>query len=234
MSGQLYLVPNTLGDSPINRNLPQEVITTIETLKYYIVENVRSARRFLKHVNSDINIDELTFFVLDKHTNPNDIPSFLNPIDQGHSIGLLSEAGCPGVADPGADIVLLAHNKKIRVIPMIGPSSILLSVMASGLNGQSFAFNGYLPVEKGDAIKTLKMLEDRSIKEKQTQLFIETPYRNLKILEDIIATCRPQTRLCIACDITTENEFIKTMTVAQWRKNKPDINKRPAIFLILG
>ena len=185
-------------------------------------------------MNSDINIDELTFFVLDKHTKPYDIPSFLNPIDQGHSIGLLSEAGCPGVADPGADIVLLAHNKKIRVIPMIGPSSILLSVMASGLNGQSFAFNGYLPVEKGDAIKTLKMLEDRSIKEKQTQLFIETPYRNLKILEDIIATCRPQTRLCIACDITTENEFIKTMTVAQWRKNKPDINKRPAIFLILG
>ncbi len=232
MKGQLYLVPNTLGESPIERNLPADVISTIINLKFFIVENERSARRFLKRVDKGINIDELIFFVLDKHTHPNDIPSFLNPTKEGHSIGLISEAGVPGVADPGADIVELAHKGGIDVIPMVGPSSILLSVMASGLNGQSFAFNGYLPVK--DASRTLKKLEDRSIKENQTQLFIETPYRNMKMLEAIIATCHPKTRLCIACDITTENEYIKTKTVAQWKKKLPEINKRPAIFLILG
>ena len=235
MKGQLYLIPNTLGDSPIERNLPKEVVDTIESLTYFIVEDIRTSRRFLKRVNKAIDIDKLTFFVLDKHTNPNDIPSFLKPISEGHHIGLLSEAGVPAVADPGADIVKLAHEKKIRVIPMIGPSSILLSVMASGLNGQSFAFNGYLPVQKGDAVKTIKQLEEHSIREKQTQVFIETPYRNQKMLESLLSTCRPQTRLCIACDITLETEYIITKTVSQWKSGKlPDIQKRPAIFLILG
>ncbi|MCU4157335.1 SAM-dependent methyltransferase [Carboxylicivirga sp. A043] len=234
MKGQLYLIPNTLGESPIERNLPAETIETIRSIKHFVVENIRSARRFLKKVDKDIEIDELTFYVLDKHTNPNDIPGFLKPCYDGNNLGLLSEAGCPGVADPGADVVKLAHEKKVQVIPLVGPSSILLSVMASGLNGQSFAFNGYIPLKKGEVGKHIKHLEERSIREKQTQLFIEAPYRNLKVLQEILSACRPQTRLCIACDITLETEFIQTKTIAQWKSNIPEINKRPAIFLILG
>ncbi|WP_439185030.1 SAM-dependent methyltransferase [Carboxylicivirga taeanensis] len=234
MKGQLYLIPNTLGDSPIERNLPQETIDIIRSIKYFVVENIRSARRFLKKVDRTIEIEELTFYVLDKHTNINDIPSFLNPANNGHRLGMLSEAGCPGVADPGADIVKLAHSQNIRVIPLVGPSSILLSVMASGLNGQSFAFNGYLPVKKDEVGKYIMHLEERSIREKQTQLFIEAPYRNMKLLQELVKVCRPQTRLCIACDITLETELIQTKTIAQWKNKLPDINKRPAIFLILG
>lgn len=234
MKGQLYLIPNTLGDSPIERNLPKETIEIIRSIKHYVVENIRSARRFLKKVDKSIEIDDLTFYVLDKHTNPNDIPDYLKPAFDGKNLGLLSEAGCPGVADPGADVVKLAHDKKIRVIPLVGPSSILLSVMASGLNGQSFAFNGYLPLKKGEVGKFIKHLEDRSIREKQTQLFIEAPYRNIKLLQELLQACRPQTQLCIACDITLETEFIQTKTIAQWKSKLPDINKRPAIFLILG
>ncbi len=234
MKGQLYLIPNTLGESSIERNLPAETIEIIRSIKYFVVENIRSARRFLKKVDRNIEIEELTFYVLDKHTNINDIPSFLKPIADGKHLGLLSEAGCPGVADPGADVVQLAHEQKVRVIPMVGPSSILLSVMASGLNGQSFAFNGYLPVKKDEVGKYIKHLEERSIREKQTQLFIEAPYRNTKLLQELIHSCRPQTRLCIACDITLETEFIQTKTIAQWKGKVPDINKRPAIFLILG
>ncbi len=234
MKAQLYLIPNTLGESPIEYNLPTETIDIIRSIKHFVVENIRSARRFLKKVDKSIEIDDLTFYVLDKHTNPNDIPGFLKPINDGYPLGLLSEAGCPGVADPGADVVKLAHEKKIRIVPLVGPSSILLSVMASGLNGQSFAFNGYLPLKKGEVGKFIKHLEERSIREKQTQLFIEAPYRNMKLLQELINTCRPQTRLCIACDITLETEYIQTKTVAQWKGKVPDINKRPAIFLILG
>ena len=234
MRGNLYLIPNTLGESPIERNLPHDTIEIIRSTKYFVVENIRSARRFLKKVDKQIIIDELTFFVLDKHTNPNDIPGFLKPLLDGHHLGMLSEAGCPGVADPGADIVKLAHEKGLEVVPLVGPSSILLSVMASGLNGQSFAFNGYLPLKKGDVGKQIKHLEERSIREKQTQLFIETPYRNMKMLQELVTTCRPQTRLCIACDITLETEYIQTKTIAKWKGKLPDINKRPAIFLILG
>ncbi|WP_430816083.1 SAM-dependent methyltransferase [Carboxylicivirga sp. RSCT41] len=234
MKGKLYLIPNTLGESPIERNLPAETIEIIRSIKHFVVENVRSARRFLKKVDKAIEIDDLTFYVLDKHTNPNDIPGFLKPCHDGNKLGLLSEAGCPGVADPGADVVKLAHEKKIQTIPLVGPSSILLSVMASGLNGQSFAFNGYIPLKKGEVGKHIKHLEDRSIREKQTQLFIEAPYRNMKVLQEILSACRPQTRLCIACDITLETEFIQTKTIAQWKSKLPEINKRPAIFLILG
>ncbi|TRX70689.1 SAM-dependent methyltransferase [Carboxylicivirga sp. M1479] len=234
MKGQLYLIPNTLGESPIERNLPKDTIDITKSIKHFVVENIRSARRFLKKVDKTIDIDDLTFYVLDKHTNPNDIPGYLNPLLNGINMGLLSEAGCPGVADPGADVVKLAHQKKIQIVPLIGPSSILLSVMASGLNGQSFAFNGYLPLKKGEVGKHIKHLEERSIRENQTQLFIEAPYRNIKLLQELLLACRPQTQLCIACDITLETEFIQTKTVAQWKKQMPDINKRPAIFLILG
>jgi len=234
MKGQLYLLPNTLGESPIEYNLPSDVIDIIKSIKYFVVENVRSARRFLKKVDREIVIEELTFFVLDKHTKPNDIPTFLKPLLEGKNMGMLSEAGCPGVADPGADIAKLAHEKNIRVVPLVGPSSILLSLMASGLNGQSFAFHGYLPVKKGEAPKAIKALEDRSRRENQTQLFIEAPYRNMRMLQDIVQTCSPKTRLCIACDITLETEYIVTRTIAQWKGKLPDINKRPAMFLILA
>lgn len=234
MKGNLYLIPNTLGESPIERNLPHDTIEIIRSIKYFVVENIRSARRFLKKVDKQIEIDDLVFFELDKHTNPNDIPGFLKPVYEGKHLGLLSEAGCPGVADPGAEVVKLAHEKNLHVIPLVGPSSILLSLMASGLNGQSFAFNGYLPLKKGELGKYIKHLEERSIRGKQTQIFIETPYRNMKMLQELISACRPQTRLCIACDITLETEFIQTKTIAQWKGKIPAINKRPAIFLILG
>lgn len=234
MKGQLYLLPNTLGESPIEYNLPSDVIEIIKSIKFFVVENVRSARRFLKKVDREIVIEELTFFVLDKHTKTNDIPSFLQPLLEGRNMGMLSEAGCPGVADPGAEIAKLAHEKNIRVVPLVGPSSILLSVMASGLNGQSFAFHGYLPVKKGEAPKAIKDLEERSRRENQTQLFIEAPYRNMRMLQDIVQTCGPKTRLCIACDITLDSEYIVTKTIAQWKGKLPDINKRPAMFLILA
>ncbi len=232
--GKLYLIPSTMGDSPVNLNVPQTNKNLILKLKYFIVENVRTARRFMKKVDKTVDIDSITFFVLDKRTKASQIPAFLKPIKSGHSIGVLSEAGCPGVADPGAVVVKLAHNNNIKVVPLVGPSSILLSLMASGLNGQNFAFNGYLPVKSGEAVAAIKELEQRSIKLHQTQLFIETPFRNTKILRDIVSACKPSTKLCIACDITLESEYIVTKTIEQWEGKIPEINKRPAIFLIQG
>lgn len=234
MKGIIYLIPNTLGESPIDYNLPEENIRLINAIKHFIVEDIRTARRFLKKVNKEIDIDSLKFFVLDKHTSQQEIPSFLLPALNGHDMGILSEAGCPGVADPGADVVAIAHQKNLRVTPLIGPSSILLSVMASGMNGQSFAFNGYLPAGKGENIKVIKQLEERSIREKQTQIFIETPFRNTKLMQDLLFALRPTTRLCIAADITLSSEYIVTKTVAQWQGKLPDLSKRPAIFLIQG
>lgn len=234
MKGTIYLIPNTLGESPIDYNLPNENVRIINEIQHFIVEDIRTARRFLKKVNKEIDIDKLTFFVLDKHTQAMDVPSFLNPALNGSDMGVLSEAGVPGVADPGADVVAIAHQKNLRVVPLIGPSSILLSLMASGMNGQSFAFNGYLPAGKGENIKVIKQLEDRSIREKQTQIFIETPFRNQKLLQDLLFVLRPSTRLCIAADITLASEFIVTKTVAQWQQKQPDLNKRPTIFLIQG
>lgn len=233
MQGTIYLIPNLLGNSPIEKNFPTENISIINRIKHFIVEDVRTVRRFLKHVNKDINIDELTFFVLDKHTDFKDVPSFLKPAEQGCDIGIISEAGCPGVADPGADVVAIAHQRGLKVVPLIGPSSILLSLMASGMNGQNFAFLGYLPVDKGDNVKAIKHIEERSMREKQTQIFIETPFRNIKMLNDLLFALRPSTRLCIACDITCDDEFIVTKTVMLWRTAKlPDIAKRPTIFLL--
>lgn len=234
MKGIIYLIPNTLGDSPIDYNLPAENVNIINSIRHFIVEDIRTARRFLKRVNKDIDINKLTFYVLDKHTRNEDIPSFLKPALDGEDMGIISEAGCPGVADPGADIVAIAHPKGLRVTPLIGPSSILLSLMASGMNGQNFAFNGYLPAGKGESIKALKQLEERSIREKQTQIFIETPFRNVKLLQDMVFALRPSTRLCIAVDITLASEMIVTKTISQWQNKLPDLSKRPAIFLIQG
>ncbi len=230
---KLFLIPITMGESPLQSVIPDNNFKIIKTIKYFIVENIRTARRFLKMVDKSINIDELIFFELNKHTNINDIASYLAPLAVGNDIGIMSEAGCPGIADPGADIVSIAHQKNIVVVPLVGPSSILLSMMASGMNGQNFAFNGYLPIKKDEKQQYLKMLEKRIISENQSQIFIEAPYRNLQLLDDLINCCQDNTKLCIACDITCENEFIKTRKISDWKKNIPkDIQKRPAIFIL--
>ena len=232
MESALYLLPVTLGDTAIEKVLPSHNKEVILGIKHFIVEDVRSARRFLKKVERSINIDELTFYPLNKHTSPEDISGYLKPLQAGESMGVISEAGCPAVADPGADVVAIAQRKNLKVVPLVGPSSIILSVMGSGFNGQSFAFHGYLPIEPNERIKRIKALEGRIYTENQTQLFIETPYRNNKMMEDIVKNCRPQTKLCIAANITCEDEFIKTKTIKEWQGKLPDLSKIPCIFLI--
>lgn len=232
MEAALYLLPTTLGDTPIEKVLPAYNKEVILGIKHFIVEEVRTARRFLKKVDSSINIDELTFYPLNKHTSPEEISGYLKPLLAGSPMGVISEAGCPAVADPGADIVAIAQRKNLKVVPLIGPSSIILSVMGSGFNGQSFAFHGYLPIEPAARTKRIKELEQRIYSENQTQLFIETPYRNQKMMEDLLHNCRPQTKLCIAANITCEGEYIKTKSIKEWKGHLPEINKIPCIFLI--
>lgn len=233
MENALYLLPVTLGDTEIDNVLPSYNRVIIRHIKFFVVENVRSARRFLKKVDRDINIDELTFYLMDKHTDAAKMASYLKPLEEGNAMGVISEAGCPAVADPGADVVAVAQRKNLRVIPMVGPSSIIMSVMGSGFNGQSFAFNGYLPIEPAERTKRIKQLETRAYTEDQTQLFIETPYRNHKMLEELLRTCKPSTRLCIASGITCAEEYIHTHTIAEWKKIKlHDLSKIPTIFLI--
>lgn len=232
MKTALYLIPVTLGDTTIESVLPCYNKEVILGIRHFIVEDVRSARRFLKKVDREIDIDVLTFYPLNKHTSPEDISGYLKPLIGGESMGVISEAGCPAIADPGADVVAIAQSKNLQVVPLVGPSSIILSVMGSGFNGQSFAFHGYLPIEPGERAKRLKTLEQRVYAEQQTQLFIETPYRNNKMVEDILNNCRPQTKLCIAADITCEGEFIKTRTVKEWKGKVPDLSKIPCIFLL--
>ncbi len=230
----LYLIPVTLGDTEYQKVLPEYNKQIIRAIKNFIVENRRSAIRFLKLADSSIDIDSLTFLELNEHTDIHQIGNYLNPLQkQKLPMGVISEAGCPAVADPGAAVVEIAQKKNLKVVPLVGPSSMIMAVMASGFNGQSFAFNGYLPVKPNERASKLHQLENRAWNENQTQLFIEAPYRNLKMLETILNTCRKETRVCIACGITTENEFIKTLTVAEWKKQpQPAINKIPAIFLI--
>ncbi len=228
----LYLIPVTMGDIPIDNVLPQYNTEIINSLSYFIVENVRSARRFLKKCNPGIDIDALTFFELNKHTSPNDVASFLNPMQSGHSIGVVSEAGCPAIADPGADVVAIAQKSNYKVVPLVGPSSILMSLMASGFNGQSFAFHGYLPIDGAERSRKLKDLEARVYNEEQTQIFIETPYRNNKMAQDILQHCKAQTKLCIAMNISCENEAIVTKTVGAWKGKLPNMHKQPCVFLI--
>lgn len=232
MQPSLYLIPVTLGETSIEQVLPPHNKEIILQIKHFIVENIRTARRFLKKVDSNIDIDSLTFYELNKHTKPEQIENYLQPITNGLHIGIISEAGCPAVADPGSDIVAIAQRKNYKVVPLVGPSSILLSLMASGFNGQSFAFQGYLPVDGQDRIKKLKQLENHIQYDHQTQIFIETPYRNQKLVEDIIKHCTPSTKLCIAMNITCENEYIKTMGVKQWTKHLPDMGKQLCIFLL--
>lgn len=232
METALYLLPVTLGDTPIETVLPSYNHDIIVHIRHFIVEDIRSARRFLKKVDRNIDIDSLTFYPLNKHTSPEALSGYLKPLEAGESMGVISEAGCPAVADPGADVVAIVQRKGLRVIPLVGPSSIILSVMGSGFNGQSFAFHGYLPIDAPERIKTLKLLEQRIYSENQTQLFIETPYRNHKMFDDIVSTCRPQTKLCIAANLTCEGEYIKTRSIKDWKGHCPDLSKIPCIFLL--
>ena len=228
----LYLIPTTLGETNLDKILPAYNAQIIGNLKYFVVEDVRTARRFLKKSNPDIVIDALTFYVLNQHTSPTQINSFIKPLLEGFDMGVISEAGCPAIADPGADVVALAQENGCKVVPLVGPSSLLLALMGSGFNGQSFAFAGYLPQQSADRVKALKRLENRIYAENQSQLFIETPYRNVKLVEDILLHCQPQTKLCIAVDLTLDTEYIVTKTVKAWKGNVPELHKRPAIFIL--
>lgn len=228
----LYLIPTSLGETDLDRILPAYNNEIVNRLDFFIVEDVRTARRFLKKINPATDIDSKTFYLLNQHTRPEEIAGFLKPLSEGREVGIISEAGCPAIADPGADVVAIAQEKGFKVVPLVGPSSILLALMSSGFNGQSFAFNGYLPVQPADRTKAIKRLENRAHNEKQSQIFIETPYRNMKMLQDIISVCQPSTRLCIAADITLETEFIRTKTIKDWKCQLPDLNKRPCIFIL--
>jgi len=234
MNGTLYLIPSLLDETDTRAVLPQGVIDTIRSLRHFIVENERTARRFLIKLNMKEMLDQIRFETLDKHTRPEDFDLIMEPLRKGIPMGLISEAGCPGIADPGADIAAIAHRKGIRVVPLTGPSSILLALMASGLNGQNFAFNGYLPIKQGDRSRAIKSLEERSRKENQTQVFIEAPYRNHQLLSDLLSILHPKTRLCLAINITGPDEKIMTKTVAEWKKVKIEFQKKPAVFLLLA
>jgi 16S rRNA (cytidine1402-2'-O)-methyltransferase len=229
---KLYLVPNVLSEGDWQNVLPAQLFSILTNTKHFIVEDVRTARRFMKQVNKEINIDECTFYELNKRTEPAKIPAFLKPIEQGFDVAVISEAGCPGVADPGAEVVKIAHKKEIKVVPIVGPSSILLALMASGMNGQDFAFKGYLPVKPHERIKEIQILEKRVTNQHQTQIFIETPYRNNQLASDLLKTCSPTTLLCIAANITGENELIATKSVQEWKNKMPDLHKIPTIFLL--
>ena len=233
MEPALYLIPVTLGDTPLQQVLPEYNTNIILGIRHFIVEEVRSARRFLKKVDRNIDIDALTFYPMGKHADTEAFASYLRPLEQGNAMGVISEAGCPAVADPGADVVAIAQHKGLKVVPLVGPSSMVMAVMASGFNGQSFAFNGYLPIEPGERVRRIRTLEQRAYAERQTQLFIETPYRNAKLFDDLVRTCRPQTRLCVAAGITCPEEYIHTHPIAWWKQHElPDLSKTPAIFLI--
>ena len=232
IKGKLYLIPTTLGEMNPEDVLPHTVKRAIDFIDDYIVENEKTARKFIKSIHPEKIQSSLRISLLNKRTESTELKSMITPCLNGQNIGLMSEAGCPGVADPGAVIVKLAHENGIQVIPLVGPSSILLAMMASGMNGQSFAFNGYLPIDKGEKKSALKSFENLSNSKNQSQIFIETPYRNNKLLEDLVQILQPNTHLCIATDITLPTEYIKTFRVADWKKTKVDLHNRPTIFII--
>ena len=232
MIGKLYLIPTTLGDTEPLEVMPLSIKKVIEQIDYYIVENEKSARRFIKSIAPKKSQPSLTLKLLDKYAVEEETQRYLDVCAQGINVGLLSEAGVPAIADPGASIVKLAHQQNIQVVPLVGPSSILMAMMASGMNGQNFAFNGYLPIDKGDRKRAIKDLERIPMDKGQSQIFIETPYRNDKMLADLKAILSPQTNLCIAADITLPSEYIKTMSVQDWKHQQPDLHKKPAIFII--
>lgn len=228
----LWLIPSTMSDAPVSDVIPARNTEIASELLYFIVENVRTARRFLKRCNPAIDINRLTFFTLNTHTAPEDIPEMLAPMAEGHDIGVISEAGCPAVADPGADVVAIAQTRGYRVVPLVGPSSIIMGLMASGFNGQSFAFNGYLPVDRRERAEKLKQLERLIVRGNQTQIFIETPYRNNKLIAELAETMPPALKLCVASDLTGPDESALTMPLSKWSRAKYNYDKRPTLFLL--
>lgn len=233
-AGVLYLIPKTIAECLPEMVIPEEVLKITRRLKFYIVENERTTRRYLSQLKPEHPIADIQLFLLNKHTKPEELGEFIAPLLKGEDVGLMSEAGTPAIADPGAVIVAMAHRNQIRVAPLVGPSSILLALMASGLNGQNFSFNGYLPIDKSERVQKIRFYEKRSLSENQTQIFIETPFRNDQLLDDLLSSCEDNTNLCIAADISAEEEFIRTQSVREWKKNRPELNKRPVIFLLLG
>jgi 16S rRNA (cytidine1402-2'-O)-methyltransferase len=233
--GTLYLIPVTLGDDNIARALPPDIVGIARKLDIFVVENEKTARRFLGSIKTIKPVRELTLLTLNEHTAEKELPALLAPLLAGKDVGLMSEAGCPGIADPGAKLVELAHRKGMRIAPLVGPCSILLGLMASGFNGQRFTFLGYLPSEKAARVRRLKEIEQISHKDQETQIFIETPYRNQHLLEDILANCQPITKLCAACNLSLDSELIISKTIAEWKNSGlPDLNKQPTVFLLLA
>ena len=228
----LYLFPVPFSEGNLDTVLPARTIEIIKDIKYFIVENIRSARRFLKKCDRNIDIDTLTFYTLNQHTKPEEISNFLTPMGQGSNMGIISEAGCPAIADPGADVVAIAQSKGYNVVPLVGPSSILMAMMASGFNGQSFAFQGYLPIDSNDRSRKFKEMENSILKGNQTQIFIETPYRNNKLVAEMTKTLPKSLKLCVASDISGEKESIITKTINEWNRMKYDYDKIPTIFLL--
>ena len=230
--GNLYLIPCTLGETPPLEVLPLLVKKAVEEIDYYVVEHEKNARRFIKSISPRKSQPDLQFKLINKYTDESEIPDMLAPCHEGLDVGVISDAGCPGIADPGAAVVEEAHKQGIKVVPLVGPSSILMAMMASGFNGQNFAFNGYLPIDKRERRKEIKRLERLSEEYNQSQLFIETPYRNNQLLESILSTVQGNTRICVACDISLPDEFILTLTADEWKQKKVDLHKRPTLFII--
>lgn len=231
MAGKIYLIPVTLGGEDYQKVIPEKVLAVTRSLRLFVVEDLRSARRYLRLIDREFPINDSRFHELNEHTMEVEIEHYLDPVVNGSDMGIMSEAGLPGIADPGAKLVALAHRKHIRIIPLPGPSSIILALIASGLNGQNFSFNGYLPVKPAERAESLKTLEKKA-QEGYAQIFMETPYRNQRMVESILESCRGETRLCIAVDITLPGEVIRTMTISEWKKNIPAINDHPAIFIL--
>ncbi|WP_026461838.1 SAM-dependent methyltransferase [Adhaeribacter aquaticus] len=230
--GILYLIPSVLAEDTAKEVIPLQVRDCVASLSYFIVENARTARRYIKTVAPEKVIEELKIVVIDKDSSEAEVKKALEPLKAGTSAGIISEAGCPGVADPGAELAKFAHRQNIKVVPLVGPSAILLSLMASGFNGQSFAFHGYIPIEKKDRIAAIRNLEKEMLQKDQTQIFMETPYRNNQLLQDLTQYLTGTYRLCIAANITAPNELIRTDTIANWKRNLPDLHKQPTVFLL--
>ena len=230
--GKLYLIPVIIAEGTADDVILPQVKEIVKNTDHFLVENIRTARRFISILKTGKVIENIHFEVLDKKTDDTKIKDLLKPALSGKDMGIMSEAGCPGIADPGSKAVLLAHRLGIPVIPLVGPSSIFLALMASGFNGQKFKFHGYLPIDKGERVKAIKQIEKESQQHNQTQIFMDTPYRNNQLLEDLIKNCSKNTHLCIAKDITGADEFIKTRSIAEWRNTKPELHKIPVIFVL--
>jgi 16S rRNA (cytidine1402-2'-O)-methyltransferase len=230
--GQLYLIPTVLAPGTTGQVLTPQIQEVILQTNHFFVENIRTARRFIGELQTGKAIDEIEFYELNKDTSINDIRKHFALFKEGKDAGIISEAGCPGIADPGAIAVKLAHDQSIRVVPLVGPSSILLALMASGFSGQSFVFHGYLPIDKLERARVIRQLEKDALQKNQTQIFMETPFRNNQLLDDLLTYCMPATLLCIACNITAPDEFIRTLSARDWKEHKPDLHKKPTIFLL--